>query len=193
MTRILYISVIFLIGLFFAGWSSKYVLDNNFGSNIINVGPWSALPFVGGQRVDPYTKSTLAITGKLPLGAAEGLVFTATTDSGGENLKLNCNYIISGDTPLSRLWTLVAYNVSGKAIENKNGAKSGVFSGAILRFPNSTFKISLGTYPRSGNWFPLNGKGEFKLVLTLYDTPITSDIGVIRQNMPDIKLEGCES
>jgi len=190
--KLLYIPITVLAGLSLAGWSAKYVLDNNYGANIVQVGPWSALPFVGGKKVDPYTKSVIAVSGKIPLGAAEGLTFTATNDNDGNELRRNCSYTVSGDTPLSRLWTLVAYDLSGQELRHENDKKSGIFSGALLRFPNSSFKITLDNFPQAGNWMPLSGEGPYKLILRLYDTPIISDIGVIEPNMPAIKLGACE-
>lgn len=189
--KILYLPIIFLTGLSLAGLSAYYVLENNFGTNIVKVGPWSALPFVGGKKVDPYTKSALAVSGKIPLGAAEGLSFSATRDSDGNILRTNCAYIIAGNTPISRLWTLAAYDLAGNNLRHANGSKSAVYSGSLLRFPNSFFKISLGDSPQSGNWIPLSGDGAFKLILRLYDTPIISDIGVVSHNMPVINLRRC--
>jgi len=189
--RLLYLPVILLLGLLLAGWSVRFALDNGYGANIVTVGPWSALPFVGGRKVDPYTKSALAVSGKIPLGVAEGLAFTAITDSAGNRLERSCNYSISGNTPISRLWTLVPYDLSGNELKPENTQKTGIYSGSLIRFPNSSFKIALGDFPQSGNWMPLSGEGSFKLILRLYDTPISSDIGVSTPNMPSIQLENC--
>jgi len=191
MQKILSISIILLVGLSLATWGTRFAIEKNYGSNTVHVGPWSALPFVGGRKVDPYTKANLAVSGKLPLGAAEGLSFTAITDSKGDVLRRNCNYSISGSTPLSRLWTLVIYDLSGNQINSNDQRVSGIFSGALIRFPDSSFLIKLADFPQSGNWIPLSGAGKFKLVLRLYDTSITSNIGVIKPDMPEIKLEGC--
>jgi len=190
--KILHLPIIFFAGLSLAGWSVKYALENNYGSNIIQVGPWSALPFVGGKQVDPYTKSILAVSGKIPLGVAEGLAFTATTDDSENSLRRNCNYSINGTTPISRLWTITAYDLQGNPINPENGQRAGLLSNALLRFPNSSFKIALGDVPQSGNWIPLSGDGDFKLILRLYDTPIVSDVGVTPPTMPSIVLEECE-
>lgn len=190
--RLLYLPIILILGLILAGWSAKFALDNGYGANIVRVGPWSALPFVGGKKVDPYTKSALAVSGKIPLGVAEGLAFTATTDSAGKRLDRNCNYSIIGNTPISRLWTLVPYDLSGNELKAPDTQNNGIYSGSLIRFPNSSFKIALGDFPQSGNWMPINGQGPFKLILRLYDTPIASDIGVSTPNMPSIELEKCE-
>ena len=187
------ISVVLFIGLILGGLSASFALQRSHGIGAVNTGPWSAWPFVGGAEVDPYTSAKATTDGTLPLGAAEGLTFEAVNDQSGETLRRECRYEISGETSSTRLWTLSAYDGKGELTLKDNVLVSAIYSGNILRYPDSSFSILTGYKPQSGNWLPIQGKGAFKLILRLYDTPITSNSGVIDPLMPRIKLIGCAS
>lgn len=185
--------VILLIGFSLGGLSAAYLTERTYGLGAINVGPWSAWPFVGGVEIDPYTTARVRSDGVIPLGAAEGLSFEALNDSSGKVLRQECRYVLSGDTSIARLWTLSAYDKSGKLTLVTDNKKSAIFSGSLLRFPDGSFTINLSHSPQSGNWLPLNDNGEFRLVMRLYDTPITSNSGLIIPTMPSIDLVECQS
>jgi len=80
----------------------------------VSVGPWTAWPLEGSTDADPYSLAMLARTGEVPLGAGEGLSFTAQEDGAGELLSGKCTYEIKGETPAARLWTLTAYDATGR-------------------------------------------------------------------------------
>ncbi|MDJ0613800.1 MAG: DUF1214 domain-containing protein [Rhizobiaceae bacterium] len=181
------------IGLALGGVSAHLSIRQSHGLGAINVGPWSAWPFVGGAEVDPYTSARSTADGTLPLGAAEGLSFEATTDQNGDPLLQNCRYEIAGKTPITRVWTLAAYSDDGTAIEARTGAIAAFHSGNVVRFADSSFIIKIDDRPSSGNWMAIEGKDRFKLILRLYDTPITSNSGVIDPEMPKILPQGCTS
>lgn len=185
------IIAVIVIGLSLGGFSASLALQRSHGIGAVNSGPWSAWPFVGGAEVDPYNIAKSTTDGTLPLGAAEGLAFEATTDSNGNKLQKNCSYQIAGITSTTRLWTLVAYGRDGTLVKQEAVGGSSIHSGNIVRYPDSSFEINVGYSPNSGNWLPISGEGDFKLVLRLYDTPIASNSGIIKPQMPRITLIGC--
>lgn len=193
MRSLINIAAMILIGLFVGGLSANFTLLRSHGIGAVNAGPWSAWPFVGGAQVDPYTSAKATADGTISLGAAEGLAFEAITDQLGNTLKRDCNYEISGNTSLTRLWTLSAYDYEGKLIFSDETNSSALYSGNMSRYPDSSFVLSVSQNPQSGNWLPIGGNGKFKLILRLYDTPITSNSGVIEPLMPRITLIGCTS
>lgn len=168
-----------------------YSLQGTHGLGTINVGPWTALPFEGQSEVDPYTVARSVADGSVPLGATEGLSFEAVEDSDGEALRLSCSYVIEGDTPPSKLWTLVAYERSGRMVTPPPGGRSAHYSGALLRFTDGSFSIAVDSEPRPGNWLAIQGQGGMRLVLRLYDTPITANTGLAMPDMPVIKKLAC--
>ena len=192
MRTIINITIVLLIGLIIGGLSANFTLQRSHGIGAVNTGPWSAWPFVGGAEVDPYTSAKATADGTIPLGAAEGLAFEAISDQEGAALQKACKYEVSGNTSATRMWTLSAYNLDGSLIISEAAIVSAIYSGKIVRYPDSSFAVKIGASPQSGNWIPTTGKGKFKLVLRLYDTPITSNSGVIDPQMPRVKMIGCE-
>lgn len=192
MRTIINVAIVLLIGLTLGGLSANFALQRTHGIGAVNTGPWSAWPFVGGAEVDPYTIAKATADGTIPLGAAEGLAFEAISDQDGKRLNRNCSYEVAGETSSARLWTLSAYNNDGELIVRDNILVSAIFSRNMVRFPDSSFVVKISRSPKSSNWLPLVGEGTFKLVLRLYDTPITSNSGVIDPQMPRITLLGCE-
>ncbi len=193
MRILVFFLTVIAIGLTLGGVSAHLSIRQSHGIGAINVGPWSAWPFVGGAEVDPYTSARSAADGTLPLGAAEGLSFEAATDDNGTPLRQNCRYEISGKTPITRVWTLTAYSQDGAALVSNIGDVAAFHSGNIVRFADSSFIIKIDDRPSSGNWMPISGDDDFKLILRLYDTPITSNSGVIDPVMPKIVPKGCAS
>ncbi|MBL4598709.1 MAG: DUF1214 domain-containing protein [Rhizobiaceae bacterium] len=193
MRSIFNLLIIFLIGLGIGSSTAWYSIQKSHGIGAINIGQWSAWPFVGGSAVDPYTGAKVVADGSLPLGAAEGLAFEAVKDEDDALLRLECTYRLEGVTPPAKLWTLVAYNTDGSPVTPGPGGTSAKYSGNLMRFPDASFVINIGKNPVSGNWISTNGKGNFKLVMRLYDTPVTSTSGLIDPVMPKILQIGCES
>ena len=180
-----------MIGLVLGGLTAQYSIQRSHGLGAINIGQWSAWPFVGGSEIDPYTAAKVAADGTIPLGAAEGLSFEAIYDKDGELLRKECYYSIAGITPPARLWTLAAYEPTGEFVSSSDKEISAIFSGNTVRFPDASFQILAGKNPKAGNWLPVKGNGPFKLVLRLYDTPITSSSGLVNPTMPEIRKTGC--
>lgn len=186
------IFIVLLIGLGLGGLSADFALQRSLQVGAVTTGSWTAWPFVGGAEVDPYTSAKATTSGSIPLGAAEGLAFEATRDREGKNLSATCTYEIAGSTSTARMWTLTAYDLDGKLILNDGVFVSGIYSGNIVRFPDSSFVVHVGSTPSSGNWLPIRGDSRMKLVLRLYDTPITSNSGLADTQMPRIQSTGCQ-
>jgi len=179
------------IGLGLGGVSAWYALQQSHGLGGISVGEWAAWPFTGGKDADPYTVAKVARNGTIPLGATEGLAFEARVDNQGRDLDLACDYSVSGVTPPSKLWTIVAYGRGGEPVTPSPAGTSSLYSGDVLRFPDGSFRINVSRRPRAENWLAISGSGTFHLVLRVYDTPITSTTGLARPQMPVIIRGEC--
>ena len=194
MRIILQIFLVLAIGFGLGGASAWYSIQRSHGIGAINIEQWTAWPFSGGKEADPYTVARVISDSTIPLGAAEGLAFEATQDSEGNHLLLECNYILEGNTPKAKLWTLTHYKQTRSTIAsdgNTNLMSYHTNSTRIIRFSDGTFRIALGPQVSSGNWVTTSGKGQFRLVLRLYDTPITSSAGLFNPVMPSIVKSGC--
>lgn len=169
---------------------SYYALTDGRLFAAARVGPWAAWPDIGQPNPNPYSRAYLARTGVLQLGYAEGMPFTAVTDSAGEALERSCTYRLDGQVPGATFWTLVAIDPEGINIAAE-GAALALHSERLARGERGSTQIAVGPDLAPGNWLEVAGTGPFQLVLTLYDAAIfaggSSSIGV----MPEIVREGC--
>ena len=173
------------------GFSTAWVAVEHgriFGA--VTIGPWTAWPNAGGPDADPYSVALLARSGEVPLGADEGLAFTATTDSGGAPLSGNCGYRVSGQTPQARLWTLTAYDATGRLMANA-ARRAGFHSREVLRRADGGLNITVSPDVEPGDWLPISRVEGFQLVLRLYDTPLTTATEFVDIDMPRIDMERC--
>lgn len=173
------------------GFSTAWLTVENgrlFGK--VTIGPWAAWPEAGGPDSDPYSVALLARSGEVPLGAGEGLAFTAVTDSQEEPLSGNCTYLVNGQTPAARLWTLTAYDADGRLMVNP-AHRSGFQSREILRQPDGRFSIVVSPDVQPGNWLPTVRVERTQLVLRLYDTPLTTATEFVNIDMPRIVKVRC--
>lgn len=153
------------------------VLDRDSLFGAVKRGEWTAWPDSGSPDADPYSEAILARSGEVPLGSGEGLAFVADRDARGDRLLARCLYRVDGQTPLARLWTLTVYDGNGQLMDNPVHRTS-FTSREILRREDGSFSIALASEAQPGNWLPVAGQGDLRLVLRLYDTPLTSsDIG----------------
>ncbi len=126
-----------------------FAVDRGFLFGGISVGPWEAWPRAGSPDADPYSIARLARTGEVPLGAGEGLTFTATADQDGAPLAGGCTYRLDGQTPAARLWTLTAYDGSGRLMANA-ARRTGFHSREILRRIDGSFAIAVSSEVQPG-------------------------------------------
>ena len=157
----------------------------------VTIGAWTAWPDAGGANADPYSLALLARSGEVPLGASEGLAFTAVADDKGDALSGDCVYVINGQTPQARLWTLAAYDKEGQLIANA-ARRPGFHSGELLRGNSGNLEILVSPDVEPGNWLPTSRSEGFELVLRLYDTPLTSLTEFVNIDMPHIDKVRCE-
>lgn len=169
------------------------VLNSQEGIGAVSVGPWTAFPDIGTPEADPYSKARVARDGVLALGRAEGLSFVADRDSAGVTLKSECSYRIEGSLPVARFWTLYATDRAHLALKSGIRRDATLHSLEVLRQPDNSISVSVGTRPEPGNWLAVGGVGAMNLVLTFYDTPIASSTGLSGIEMPRIVRVQCNA
>jgi hypothetical protein len=168
-----------------------YALQAQEGVGAVTIDGWTAYPDIGTPEADPYSRARVARKVALSLGRAEGLSFTARSDSAGDLLREECQYRIQGSVPTSRFWTLYVADGFGAAIEPRKGHPAALHSQGLLRSADDTVSIAIGAVPEPGNWVPLSGVGPISFVLTLYDTPIAGSTGMVDLSLPRILKVGC--
>lgn len=156
----------------------------------VTVGDWVAWPREGSTEADPYSLAMLARTGEVPLGSGEGLSFTADRDADGDSLTGACSYEIAGETPAARMWTLTVYDSAGRLMVNV-ARRPGFHSREIVRNADGKFVIVVSAAVAAGNWLPIASVDAFRLVLRLYDTPLTTGSQIGDLVMPAIRKVAC--
>jgi hypothetical protein len=184
------IAIALVIAIAIGAASAWYTLDRGRLFNSLSLGEWTAWPESGSPDADPYSGAMLARSGEVPLGAAEGLAFSADTDSARAPLSGRCNYVIVGQTPLARLWTLTAYDSKGHLM-GEAGQRTSFHSREVVRRPDGRFEIRVATQVQPGNWLPITAVDRFRLVLRLYDTPLATGNQLGELVMPQVLRESC--
>jgi len=172
--------------------STVSALKATVGFGAIALGPWVAFPDAQTKNTDPYAKAHRARAGKLLYGGAEGLPFTAATDSAGEKLSSGCSYDITGVTPPARFWTLYSTSANDQPMKADPALPGAINAWTVLRQPDSSFVIHVSAVAQPDNWLAIRDIGAFKLVLTLLDTPTAGSSGLIDLTMPKIVKTGCQ-
>jgi hypothetical protein len=170
--------------------SAWFTIERGRLFGAVNVGEWTAWPQEGSTDADPYSLAMLARTGELPVGPGEGLSFTAIRDADGAPLSGHCTYVVAGSTPPARMWTLTAYDSSGRLMVNVV-RRPGFHSREIVRAADGSFVITVSTGVASGNWLPIAPVDRLGLVLRLYDTPLATGSQIADLAMPAIERVGC--
>lgn len=172
--------------------TTYYVMGHGINFDAVKAGAWVRWPKNGSADIDPYAHAMLARSGQMPLGTGEGLSFSARTDSKGQRLASNCNYVVKGPVPPARYWTLSLYTPQGALVDNP-AKRFGFTSSEILRASDGSFQIAVSRQAHPGNWLPIGSDRGFTLVLRLYDTLF--DFGMARVEaaaLPQIDKGRCE-
>lgn len=189
MRFVLDVATAIIIALILGAGTALFVLDQRSRDGSIMVGAWAAR---SGQTAaaDPYAEAAAAIRVDLPLGAAEGLEFLATRDDAGNPLDAACDYVISGRVLPARLWTLTLQDEVGLLVPNVSN-RTGFHSRELLRTPDGNFAITVSPEVWPGNWLPSGGTLPLRLVLRLYDTPLTTGLMPAGLALPSITRGDC--
>lgn len=190
---VLPILVTFVIAVGGGAASVWYALQAREGVGAVTIGSWTAYPSMGAPGADPYSKARAAREGLLALGRAEGIVFLAGRDAGGEPLSRKCSYLVEGLAPPARFFTLYAADRSLGLLPGDKRRRAALQSVDLLRNPDNSFVVAIGPDATPGNWLPVSGDGPMMLVLTFYDTPVAGSIGVEDVALPQVLRAGCDA
>lgn len=146
--------------------SSWYMIERGNGMTTRSAGPWVAWVAAGRADADPYTRAHFIRRGMLPVSSALALTLEAVVDNEGQRLHSSCEYLIEGDEPPGRFWSLSVFDEQGRLIPNP-AERYSYNSATLLRTPGGRFSIALARSARPGNWLPTGGAGRVALVLTV--------------------------
>lgn len=189
--RVLAVGIFLVVVIAGGAASVLFALETFNGAGTIAIGPWTTSPSFGTPSADPYAKARFAREGGLALGQAEGISFTAQRDSAGRPLRAECTYTFEGLVPPARFWTLRASDPADRLLPGIGRRVPALQSLALLRGAEDGVTVAVGPMPSPGNWLAVAAKGPMRLVLTLYDTPIAGEAGVMDVELPTIARGTC--
>ena len=166
-----YIAIAAVIGLA----SAWYMVEAGTRLTVEKAGPWQRWTLAGSADADPYTRAHFSRFGWLPLDQAAAIYYTASRDSAGEPLYADCDYTVSGQLPVARRWTLVAYDLSGLLLDQPAGPAV-VSSDSILPGPGGSVVIQVSPATSPGNWLSTAGTARMQLRLTEFGTRQTAAV-----------------
>ncbi|MAW85644.1 MAG: DUF1214 domain-containing protein [Phyllobacteriaceae bacterium] len=174
------------------GWSVWALMDSEWRPGALQVGPWTAYVQAGTPDADPYTKARIARNAELPLGAGEGVAFSARRDTAGAPLRPQCRYRIEGRLPPARLWTIHVADQRLRPVHGGPFLPSARHARDVIYNGDGTVSISVSRRPAPGNWLPIGASDGFHLVMTFYDAEISASTAAREITMPQILNEGCD-
>lgn len=173
-------------------WSAWLAVRSPAPVDTIALGAWQAWPNAGTPEADPYSRARLARTGEIPLGSGEGLMLLALNDDSGQQLNGRCDYVIAGQTPPARLWTVALEDREGHIVQDDNNVAA-LGSDTLLRETDGTFEIYLSPRPQVGNWISTQNAERYRVVVRLYDTTARTGTALTTLVMPNITRSSCRA
>jgi hypothetical protein len=177
-----------LIGLFV----TFVEIERGKGFAAMEAGPWTGWPRSEASNIDPYSRAILAYSGKRTLSESDAMSFVAHGDSNGAEFDPACDYVLKGEIPSARYWTLTLLSPAGVLIANP-ADRQGFTSSELLRASDGQFEITLSRHARPGNWLPLGRASKFILVLRFYDSELSAPaVALDAAHMPVLVKGRCE-
>lgn len=170
--------------------SSWYMIERGNALTTRSLGAWTAWPAAGRADADPYTRAHFIRRGMLPVSAALALTMEAVLDNDGQRLHSSCEYLIEGEEPYARFWSISVFDEQGRLIPNAADRYS-YNSATLLRAPGGRFSIALSRSARPGNWLPTGGAGRISLVLTVEEQRDGAPQGTQSWLPPSIRRVSC--
>ncbi|UXN04701.1 DUF1214 domain-containing protein [Bartonella sp. HY406] len=168
-------------------YGSEYIFKNFGGFSQFSIGSWHAAPLAGTIEADVYAKAHRLALNNLTLGRAEGLTFHAWRDDNDQPLNSNCHYRIIGQLPSLRFFTLYAIDENAKPLNASPPYLTELNSDALIFESNGDIDIAISSTAKAGNWLYVARNKRYGLVMTLYDTPVASETGLVNPILPKIE------
>ncbi len=125
------------------------------------------------------------------LGAAEGVAFSARTDSEGAALDPACHYAVAGEMPPAELWTLTVTDGAGRLPRNP-AERVGFTSRDVIRGADGRVVVRVGRSVRPGNFIPVGDLARLEITLRVYASGLAGRLPRLDE-MPVVTREDCEA
>jgi hypothetical protein len=169
-----------------------YMIEAGSRLSTRTFGPWTTWAAAGRPDADPYTRAHTIRNGLLPISSTLELTYRARADNRGGRLNSGCEYAISFEPLDGSWWSLAAFDVQGKLIQNP-AERHAFNSNTVMRDPDGRVVITLSRDARPGNWLPTGRSSRITLVLTVQDPGWAANVheGGPGKSLPDIQRVVC--
>ncbi len=168
MRRLAFATLAVVAGLALGIASAVWAARTPILGDMVRVGAWRADLSAGSRDAGLYTRARVALIGLLALDRSETIYFVADSDDDGRKLDGACRYVIEGQAPSARWWSLTAYGADYFLIENPE-RKFSVNARSALVDGNGRFRIRISAEPQPDPYIAAPSAGPFVLNLRLYN------------------------
>lgn len=136
----------------------------------IEIEDWRSDPAIGSEAADPYTRAYVARRGLLGLRREEAIYYLRNVDDDGARLQERCAYVIEGEVPDARWWSVTLYADDYYLAQNSDDAHSVDASGIAVSGDGRWRATIQADDPEDGSfWISSRTAGEFDLLFRLYN------------------------
>ena len=167
--RITGILLLLVVAIIAGGGIAIYKIRSWKNSSNISIGSWQTIGKGNDVNSDDLLSiAQIAVYATFPLKKSEVIYLTATTDSEGNTLDDQHDYVVTGKKFDARYWSITAYDQDGFLI--KNTAQKYSYNGENVQYDadNTSYKISLSATTKSVNWLSTAGTKKVLLAIRLY-------------------------
>ncbi len=186
---VILVMIALLLGPIAGYWTAIKAYKRISARASIGNGPWYANLAAGSEKVDPYTRVSVAKNGILALRQSETIYYSARKDDQGNWLNGDKVYRIEGKKPDARWWSITLYGTDHFLIPNELNRYSYNMNN-VEYDENGRFSFYVSNTPREGAWLPLNNNKRFVLTLRLYNPGDSIRNNPAKVELPHIIAEG---
>ena len=136
----------------------------------ININNWTSDPAIGSPAADPYTRAYVARRGLLGLRREEATYYLRAVDDEGQPLLDHCAYVIEGEVPDARWWSVTLYADDYFLAQNEDDAHSIDMTRAVIDSDGMWRAVIQSADPADGSfWISSRNAGRFDLIYRLYN------------------------
>lgn len=136
----------------------------------IEVNGWTSDPAIGSTAAGPYTRAYVARRGLFGLRREEATYYLRSVDEDGHRLHEDCAYVLEGDMPDVRWWSVTLYAGDYYLAQNDDDAHSVDMTRTVPGEDGLWRATIQATDPSDGSfWISSRNAGQFDLLYRLYN------------------------
>lgn len=166
MNTIVKATALLIVGVAGGIWSAHRGIENAASGH--SGSPWKTWTR-DAVRHSPYADAHFMLAGHLPMPASQFIIHEADTDGDGSDLDGDCTYVIAGNLPVVRWWSVTAGERRNSGGGADRGPSQHTTSAKAIAEASGEIRITVAPLPAPGNWISAGDSSTFTLTLVLHD------------------------